>query len=1674
MTIPKLRTLVAQAGELLGAWGEALEQTRELTPVLVGTDAGGKAVLLDRGVYVEDGQGGYWTLASGAPVLDAQGQPIARATMQDVLAQAAASGAAWRLEQTWSPSDRDAALADRDAAPYLMSVVDGRAVILDYGIKQADGSWKLASDVATSYASKDAILALAHPTGTEWRTEQLGFNPYANLPVDKIGVRFTDGIAVDYTVKVTDQDGTFYVWARNLDRALQLEWKTGDSREFNLRNYAIDFDTLDEVNSTDDSTYRVEMLTPAQFHFATSLGSIDFNPEMLTAQLDNATGHIAYAVGPGGSANLSTDPAHYVSGIATMIDMLQPVMTEYISTSRRYAVRIAMQGGLKDFFRGVSYDLATDSYKPTTNRELAPMFEAIFAGAPASNAGDAVFDYLAQWNGILAQVYPDYHPSGEGNLGGSTLAVNQAFIMQMMLPAFETVGVDLDIRGVAHALGISDERIITHTAGDVIVNGTDATDYFYMTAGNQTLRGGKGADFYFVGRNSGDDVIDDKDFGDSDELRLTDVLSTDVKAIRDGEDLILEIRGRTNTIRLTDQFLGENNELLSNGNRADSGVSAIVFADGVAWDRFRMSMEVLDRERAAGQFNDSLMGSGSADILWGGKGNDYMSGGAGGDIYVFQAGDGQDVIDDLGNFSFGPVKAGIDVLSFKGGIKLENLKLIRDGESPDLLIVFLDDSGNPTGDTLVIKGQFAGIKTGIGLFSDALGSSDGLDYVAPNLIERFVFDDGSSLEFTDIVQKVLENAKTANDDAIYGMINANTLDGGAGNDFLSGKEGDDTYIFGRGYGRDVVLDNAIPGLFDPPQHDKLQFIDEIRWTDLDFLRDGATDTLRMRIKGTTDEIVLQDFLATVPILGFINVIEDIQFGDGTVWTGFKLAQHYIDIAKTAGNDTIYGYDELSDSIDGGAGDDRLVGFGGNDVYYVALGEGNDTILDSSGNDQVVFSGIASTDVDFSRTALDLVITVRATGQRFVLENQYVRDDGQTNAVESLVFTDRTVSFLDVNPEDIDLVGTNGDETITGSNFAETLDGLGGNDTLIGGDGGDTYKFDAGYGQDVIVDRRVRASWSDRRGVHVPVDDVVQFGGGITRDNVVFTKDGNDLLISITGRTDTLRIRNQFRDAEDGVELFRFFDGSTIKISDVEQLLQIAGGNRGDNIITGLLEQENVLDGRQGDDTLYGGNRADTYAFSAGYGFDRIIERPDTAGIVDRVVFGASVRFEDIVVSRNGNDLIIDLGSGLDVLTIVNGLSTSRVEQFEFADGRILSVEAIIDRMLTGTAGDDHLIGFDNRNDTLSGGAGQDALEGGFGNDTYKFGIGDGSDSVDDAGGVDRIVFGEGITSDLVHFSNIDGDLLISIGNGTDRLAILSGYSARPVESFVFADGTTLSIEDVRGIIRDGLSNASQDLVDLRELPAASTLHPGAGHDRLILAQDLARRHRRLGRHRQRRDALRRDQRDNRALGLRLERCLGPAGSDRLDRPHYLLLVRQPADRPGCARQRQPAEHRIHQRRHLERRNAGAGGHRRAGERGERHHRRQRPRGRLGRQRGDDLLSGGAGDDTYNFTRGDGRDVIDDASGNDTLAITGYRPDELRVSQIDPARNETRAVLCRFDRSDRAALRLGLERRRRGSLQRRHLVHARPAPRHGGRCRHLAGRPHRRLRAQRDVQRRHRR
>ena len=1452
MTTPDLKTLTDQAGAVLGRWGETLNLTRELDPVLLGTDATGKTVLLDRALYVEDASGGYWTLQSGNAVLDASGNPIARATMQQVLAQAVAAGEDWQIEQIWSPSSRATALQYRTDAPYLAQIVDGRAVILDYGIQNPDGSWSLASGnpvldgngVAIAAPTLADVLAQAPPSGDEWRAENIGFNPFAAIPVQNIGLDVINGVVVDYTVQLTDQDGTFYVWARNLDRALALQAKDGNARGFDLRNYEVKFADLEQqVEATDDSHYRIELLTPAEFNFALELDGVTFEPQLLAGSIDDGTGVITYSVNGFGQNSLSS--TEYVSGIQQAIGLINEVFAEYVVVSRAAAVRIALQGGLSDYAQGITFDATVGKYVPTTNEQLAPMLEAIFNAAPADNTNNAIAIYLTKWNDILWQVYPDYRISAGDTVSGDSIPFDQVFLLQQFIEAAEHSTINYDIVGIANALSVDQTKIVTASPASVTVNGTAGTDYFYITPGNHTYVGGAGSDYYFVGVNPGNEVIVDYGKGEANELLFTSLNAGDVYAAREGEDLLLTVLATGSVIRLKDQFLGELNDYYSDGTQATSGVSSIVFSDGTVWDRFQMAVEVAHRTNG----DISVIGSGSADVLWAGVGNQYLSGGAGGDIYIVEPGDGHTTIDDQGSASFGPIQAGLDLLDFRGGLTASNLRLTRQGSSDDLHISLLDANGQPTGDTVLIVNQFRDVVYNLSAFASLIGSSgsdDSLDYAAPDQIERFIFDDGTSLDFKQIIAQVIANNETSGDDVIYGSATNDTLDGGPGNDFLSGGSGSDTYIFGRGYGQDVVEDDdETSHFFGDPYTDVLQFKDAL-WSDLTFIRVGDSQDLTFQIAGTTDRVTIPDFTETDP-LGFTqpNRIEQFVFSDGTIWGWQEALQHFIDVYATAGNDTLSGFGGLAEGLgftfDGGAGNDLLQGHSGNDIYMFGRGYGNDTIFDLGGDDTLILKGLASSDVSFSRTALDLIITINDTGETITLRDQYVRAGEQENAIEHFQFTDTTLDYTQFNPDRMPVVTTIFGETLEGSDFAETLDGRGGNATLIGHDGGDTYTFDIGYGAETIIDRRTQASWDDRPHVKVPVDDSVQFGKTITRDNVIFTKDGNDLLISFKGYTDTLRIQNQFRSLDDQVEYFKFYDNSDgtpdyLTANDLAQLLQVAAGNIGDNLIVGLPTQPNVLDGGPGDDTLVGGTAADTYVFSAGYGFDLIEEAPDAPGVNDQVVFGATVNPAQIKLTRNGTDLSIDLGNGTDVLTIQDGLGTHGVERYLFADGTTWTLEDIKTRLLIGTDGDDQIIGFDGRNDVLDGGKGSDYLAGGTGDDTYLFGFGDGQDAIFDTAGKDTLEFKAGVTQDKVTFF-IDGTNLIAKLSTGDSIVIQGGVGANPVENFVFDNGNggTLSLAQVQAGILAAQASVHNQFIDLNLIGDGATTN-ATGSDLISVSE----------------------------------------------------------------------------------------------------------------------------------------------------------------------------------------------------------------------------------------------
>ena len=1032
--LPSLKQLRADATPVFGAWSQSMELTRELVLVLLNKAVDG-TVLVDRAVYVEDATGGYWTLDSGNDVLDSGGIPIARATIEDIMAQAVSGDQIWQMEQMFSPTSRAAELSYREEAPYLATIIDGRAVISDYGIDNGDGSWRLASGNAIVDGNGDVIATptvadiLAMPVGggsgdgsgatnggstEEWRIEAIDFNPYADLPVEEMGVYLIDGTVVDYSIAVTDADGTFHVWSRNLDRALELQHKLGRPGEFNLRNYELDFDNLDEVGSTDDSAYRVEILTAGQFHFASSVFGIDFQPEIMSAVTDPLTSVLSYSVGSfnGVEASQVADDGSYLSVIDPAIELFDALMQNYIDVSRGFAVRLALQGGLSRFARGLNYEAVSDEFTSTTDRELAPMFEAIFEEAPAGATES--YDYLVAWREILQVVYPDYHLDGTTNFVTGTLELDEEFVFQMLLPAFENVGIDAELAAVMNALGVDETKLISHDAAATLINGTEGDDFIYLSGGDQTYRGGYGADTYFVGKDFGQDIIEDVEEPlnpwSADILRFTQAKSSDVFATRDGLDLVIEVLGTTDVLRIKGQFDGEKIDPIFGADFSnDTEMVSIVFADGVIWDRFEIAKAVshpLDSD-------DLVLGSQAKDLLEGGKGNDIMRGGRDGDIYVIRAGDGIDIINDDNDMPTDDPTEKPDLLQFVGDFSAEDLSLKRIADSDDLEITLLDADGNPTGDVVTIEGQFDWINVFF------------LGLMFPDTIERIAFADGSFLTETDIMARVLDEAKTDAADAIHGFNNADLLDGGAGDDLLSGHAQDDIYIYGRDYGRDVIADDDDDFLAN--SYDVLKFKDDLRWTDFVFEREGSSSTITMRVDGTQDAVILQDQYEYTFLLGFSNLIERFDFADGTSWDHTKLAQHVIDLSSTDGDDTLYGF-AIADELDGGTGDDRLEGFGGADTYVFARGYGNDTVFDTSSGEQgdtLIMRDIAFGDVTISRAANDLIFTIIDTGERLVLSEQYNRNNGQTNAIEFFEFSDQVVDFRNLNPEDVDLIGTSG-------------------------------------------------------------------------------------------------------------------------------------------------------------------------------------------------------------------------------------------------------------------------------------------------------------------------------------------------------------------------------------------------------------------------------------------------------------------------------------------------------------------------------------------------------------------------------------------------------------------------------------------------------------------------
>jgi Ca2+-binding RTX toxin-like protein len=495
----------------------------------------------------------------------------------------------------------------------------------------------------------------------------------------------------------------------------------------------------------------------------------------------------------------------------------------------------------------------------------------------------------------------------------------------------------------------------------------------------------------------------------------------------------------------------------------------------------------------------------------------------------------------------------------------------------------------------------------------------------------------------------------------------------------------------------------------------------------------------------------------------------------TIW--YYLA--YVDIYAGAGNDTLYASDGGC-ILDGGLGNDLMVGGSGADTYYV-----------DSEFDQAIENSSSGTDTVHSTISYTLGAN---------LENLYLLGSIGINGTG--------------NDRSNYLYGNSGNNVLIGGAGNDRLESGGGNDTLIGGIGDDTYVLSS---SGLIIEQAnegidwVETSISYSLGAHLEhltltgsaaidgtgneLDNLIKGNGANNRligGNGSDTLDGmagNDIMLG--GAGDDSYYVNTSKDvvteyANEGIDTV--YSSITNTLGSNLESLTLTGysairgtGNALDNLLMGN-SANNTLSGGAGNDWLDGMGGADKML--GGAGDDTYVVDVSTDTVTER--------------SNEGTDL---------VLTSVTYTLSSNVEN--------LTLTGTAGVNGTGNALNNVLIG-NNASNTLSGGAGNDTLDGmdgtdiltgGKGNDTYIMGRGYSADTVVEndvtAGNMDMARFLSGVAADQIWFQHVGNNLEASIIGTGDKLVAKDWYlgTAYHVEQFKTTDGArTLLDSNVQNLV----------------------------------------------------------------------------------------------------------------------------------------------------------------------------------------------------------------------------------------------------------------------------------
>ncbi len=665
---------------------------------------------------------------------------------------------------------------------------------------------------------------------------------------------------------------------------------------------------------------------------------------------------------------------------------------------------------------------------------------------------------------------------------------------------------------------------IAGLGGNDDITGSAGGDRIDGGAGDDIMAGGRGNDTYYVD-SAGDQVVE---------------------AVREGFDKVYSSISYS---------LGDNVEHLTLTGSALSGQG-----------------NGLRNTIVGNQLNNTLMGGDGDDTLAGNEGDDELFGGDGSDGYVYENGDGKDVIIDA------PGSAGEDVIVLAGNYRPYDVRFFRDPTAMNDLILRFAGGGSIT-----VRDHFNGsaiesieFLTGetwnaADVQQRAAAAIETTNDVPDALPDSYVYAGSGS--FTIESAAFLDNDSDSDGDTLQivsvtdvseGLV---TVDAG-GNIQITPSNGASSVNFrywvsdGRGGTSSALAEIALfPNR--PPQITSTQLapvVEDLASAGRVFASDPDGDSLVYRLKdgagpqhgtvvfGQDGNFVYQPDANANGADSFTIEVTDALSGT---------AEYTFNPLIAARNDAPIAQSDVLGSVLGGS----------TQITAAAALLGNDSDIDG---DQLQVSAVSG--------AVGGTVSLFANGQiHFVADNNYagigsfnyVVSDGHggtAQASASMTILKNTTT----NPHVF--IGTDRNDTLTGTGEADTFFGKKGDDVLNGLGGNDVFevrgqagldRYNGGSGYDTIkggaTDDTIRVTWNQSNLNSIEKID----GGAGLRDFIVATA-GNDVL-----------------------------DFSKITVSGIEQI-QLGAGN-------------DSVRGSKGNDWYSGGAGQDTFRFQGGSGHDVILD-----------------------------------------------------------------------------------------------------------------------------------------------------------------------------------------------------------------------------------------------------------------------------------------------------------------------------------------------------------------------------------------------------------------------------------------------------------------------------------